>query len=291
MKYLSDPDAFEREINRSGLHFRSARLDTLVDAIRAYKRDPVYARREAIATALSAWKTRDPKEFGNRGATIEKDLLVDLSEAKVLLGGAGRIKLVDPSDNPKYEPWLWNQDRIRYSTNCYAYACNDSMGHPFNGKPQPGQLAQFALGKRKPAHGLVEAGPGAKVTDAKAHPLPSSEVRFGVLLDDTLRAHSLISILRTPEQRVSNQAGYYLIALVVDQDRDYHWYRQDNTGFWSHKPGHGEATNLDASGAVITDPQACDMSYPVTGIMYRFVCYYYCPRGGVRTGSRGNAAP
>lgn len=56
----------------------------------------------------------------------------------------------------------------------------------------------------------------------------------------------------------------YVVALVVDDKgdaRDYHWYRQNPDGTWSHKPGWGLVTNKDAGGNVITDPQNANRNY------------------------------
>ena len=54
------------------------------------------------------------------------------------------------------------------------------------------------------------------------------------------------------------------IALALDiksDDQDYHFYRLDNNGTWSHKPGSTNATNLDANGDIIIDPQKADRDY------------------------------
>src|SRR5205085_1582186 len=51
--------------------------------------------------------------------------------------------------------------------------------------------------------------------------------------------------------------GWY-VALVIWPGRDYHWYRQDKVGCWSHKPGRTPAINTDNSGHAITNPQTCD---------------------------------
>ena len=48
---------------------------------------------------------------------------------------------------------------------------------------------------------------------------------------------------------------------------DYHWYRLDNTGRWSHKPGQTRATNLDNSKRPINDPRRADLG------TYEFVCF------------------
>lgn len=49
--------------------------------------------------------------------------------------------------------------------------------------------------------------------------------------------------------------------LVVDDEifpGDYHFYRQNPDGTWSHKQGcGGKATNLDGNGNVINDPETC----------------------------------
>jgi hypothetical protein len=55
---------------------------------------------------------------------------------------------------------------------------------------------------------------------------------------------------------------------------DYHWYRQDLNGKWSHKMGGTEATDRDASGNVIVDMESAD-----TGL-YSIRCGYLCTCAG-----------
>jgi hypothetical protein len=80
--------------------------------------------------------------------------------------------------------------------------------------------------------------------------------------------------------------GYHPVALVVDPGGDYHWYRQDSHGLWSHKPGNTPANNVDASGNLITNPETADRNYiPTGGWNYSVFCgYFYVPAGGIRTG-------
>ncbi len=60
--------------------------------------------------------------------------------------------------------------------------------------------------------------------------------------------------------------GYHRIQGFVDpQNGDYHWYRQDADLTWSQKHGNGYATNLDASGHVITNPVFADNNYSRPG--------------------------
>jgi len=37
--------------------------------------------------------------------------------------------------------------------------------------------------------------------------------------------------------------GSFKVALVIDPGIDYHWYRQNSDGTWSHKPGGGCVRN------------------------------------------------
>lgn len=62
--------------------------------------------------------------------------------------------------------------------------------------------------------------------------------------------------------------GYYSVYLVVDNCIDYHWYRQDKGGYWSHKPGRTPVKNLDASGKMIKNPAKADVgNYKDGGIL------------------------
>lgn len=44
------------------------------------------------------------------------------------------------------------------------------------------------------------------------------------------------------------------MALALDPYKDYHWYRQNSDGTWSHKVGDHPVTNLDTDQVVIWDP-------------------------------------
>ena len=59
--------------------------------------------------------------------------------------------------------------------------------------------------------------------------------------------------------------GTYKVALVAGIDSygrlDYHWYRQDSDGLWSHKRGTTSITRLDNSGDLIVDPQTADRDF------------------------------
>ena len=53
----------------------------------------------------------------------------------------------------------------------------------------------------------------------------------------------------------------YRVALAFDlrEDyNDYHWYRQNPDGTWSHKPSNGEVRDFDFDGNPILDPEFCN---------------------------------
>ena len=73
--------------------------------------------------------------------------------------------------------------------------------------------------------------------------------------------------------------GTYKVALVVSDD-DYHWYRQDSDGLWSHKPGITPVTRLDENQHYIIDPQIADRGSYTSFLGYFAVspwnnCYSY----------------
>ncbi|MFA4845360.1 MAG: hypothetical protein WC654_02270 [Patescibacteria group bacterium] len=71
--------------------------------------------------------------------------------------------------------------------------------------------------------------------------------------------------------------GYYLSALFFAMNEyDFHWYRKDDDGFWSHKNGWHPVKETDDAGNHISDPRTCAHSeYPIFG------GYFLAPRDGV----------
>ena len=137
---------------------------------------------------------------------------------------------------PKYKPGKWNNDpNDKANNNCYNYATDSKTG----------TFAQPGRGSGKPYTSLT----GPAVRDAA--------VRDG---------------LKVVTKPTSVKKGECLVALVVWPGKDFHWYRRDANGKWSHKPGSTAATNKDNSGKVIKDPRTADIG------MYKFVTFMsYCP--------------
>jgi hypothetical protein len=86
--------------------------------------------------------------------------------------------------------------------------------------------------------------------------------------------------------------GSSKIALVVDEDQDYHFLRQDSDGWWSQKGGAKPVTKLDAGGHPIWDPQLADNNWTNEhGVLnYDIFCGYLCVPRNVKQHKVGNIA-
>ncbi|MGE5557150.1 MAG: hypothetical protein ACM3WV_00915 [Bacillota bacterium] len=127
-------------------------------------------------------------------------------------------------DTPYYEPDFWNDGAmIQYMNNCYNYGCNKVT----NTYAQPGRKSGY---------------------EPYPYDITYEHVR-NAALSDGLEIGSAGGAL---------PAGKSRAALAINPGIDYHWYRQDRDGKWSHKPGGGQATNLDNSGQIIINPQTAN---------------------------------
>lgn len=187
-----------------------------------------------------------------------------------------------------YNPSLWNSESIMPNSNCYNYALNICCSVPGSDYYflQPGVAT-----KQKPFR-LTQNGTYNNL------PLFYSQLLSGAEIEE-------LAILDADEFGITFEAigkndtcpyGTYKVALVIDSyddpayenyiklengtiyieipDTDYHWYRQNPDGTWSHKRGDSYATNLDASENIIYDPQICDRNYG-DGLNYSIFVGYY----------------
>lgn len=143
-------------------------------------------------------------------------------------------------DAPLYEPAKWSVSTVQFTNNCYNYANN----RPDGNLAQPGH-----------AHGI------------EIRSSSCDEVQNAALADGL----SLVKDTNTPRARGE---GWY-VALALAPGEDYHWYRQDADGCWSHKIDKLEVIDTDESGALIINPEACDR-----GVYTKF-CHYMVTGNGV----------
>jgi len=109
------------------------------------------------------------------------------------------------------------------------------------------------------------AQPG-KAHGAQAHNMNCQDVDTGALADGLKKAIEK-----------ECKGCTHLVALVIDPGRDFHWYRLNDDGYWSHKPADTPATDLDASDNKITNPETADRDHTADyGVNYTIFCGYYC---------------
>ena len=88
--------------------------------------------------------------------------------------------------------------------------------------------------------------------------------------------------------------GFSKAAGVVDRGTDYHWYRQDRDGMWSHKDGSNKVKRYDALKRPIVNPELASRNYRWQGsnLNYEDFCGFYCvPRDKPIVLGRGANAP
>lgn len=124
---------------------------------------------------------------------------------------------------PEFDPSRWNDGgSVQRNNNCFNYACD------------------------------VQSGTFAQPGTASGHPFTNTncaEVGAGALSDGLVSA----SCDDAECADCCHQA-----ALVTWPGIDFHWFRRDRSGKWSHKPGQTRARDVDNSGNPITDPRAAD---------------------------------
>jgi hypothetical protein len=163
---------------------------------------------------------------------------------------------------PKYEPSRWNDRREICAThNCFMYAMNiqdpnqikDCLADPTCDLPfhQPGSISGY---------------PKFNDTDPKS--CPNMIARL-IADNPTIKPSSFE--LRCPR-------GTSKIALIVDEDQDYHFLRQDSDSYFSQKSGSLPVTNLDALGHEIFDVQLANHNWSRRGdpLVYDRFCGYFC---------------
>jgi len=139
---------------------------------------------------------------------------------------------------PPYSPAYWNDGgTIQYNNNCYNYGNNKKT----NTFAQPGRAA------------------GAMYASLTCNAVYNAAIADGL---ESVPASGIC-----PDEKDK-------VALVVDPGTDYHWYRLDSGGMWSHKPGGTMATNLDNSGNPIGNPETADRCGG--WLCYTDFCGYLC---------------
>jgi hypothetical protein len=151
---------------------------------------------------------------------------------------------------------------IQATHNCWAYGM-DVL--------DPAQLTQ-CIGKPKSCR-LMYHQPG------------STQNLSSALHADTGRQCSVVERLMLADESELQRTTFEAkcpkdsskIAMVVDPGDDYHFYRQDSNGLWSHKDGANPVKRYDAEKQFIWDPRTAGRDYrPRSYLNYKNFCGFYC---------------
>jgi hypothetical protein len=127
---------------------------------------------------------------------------------------------------PLYEPQWWSDlasgGTRQINNNCYNYACDIR-------------------------------------TDSFAQPGHAANAMYTTLTCAALRTAAHADALsETKMTTIACPAEGHLVALVIWPNVDFHFYRMNRDGLWSHKPGGMPVTNVDNSNRAIPDPRTAD---------------------------------
>lgn len=140
---------------------------------------------------------------------------------------------------PAWNPEAWKENK-KYN-NCYAYAVNDHKDRERMRKPTPG-------------------------TNRDSY--SCSEIMEGLYRD-------ISNIYPTTFNCKCNYGYSKIYAAVSDgDDNDFHFWRLDNDGNWSHKLGSNDPSRNDAKGIPITNPEQSDKDFGDHN--YTYGCGFFC---------------
>ena len=158
-----------------------------------------------------------------------------------------------------YNPTYWNNNATtKNNNNCYNYAMNTVT----NTYAQPG----------KATYGTT-CNSCCWSTDGYVANLALADL-----------ATSSMGLSKTTSAASCPSGQTKIMLAVSTTNQDYHWYRHDVGGGWSHKMGGTEATNQTyyGSGVVITSPDAAAYA-----IGYNSFHQYFCYCGSSTQGGAG----
>ena len=212
---------------------------------------------------------------------------------------------LDDPGHPVYEPEIWNANEfIRKSHNCYSYALNiidaDLANrckliinkNTRNNRSNRGNRNRSNRGNRNHSNRVNRNRSNkrnGRGTNNRKKPKTKNKKRDCALLKPqpgaysktikkgkynckkvTLRMFSDNPVMKPTLKHELCPNDHYLIALACIPDgSDYHFYRQDASGLWSHKTGGNPARNVDENNNIIYDPETADRG------RYKIFCGYF----------------
>lgn len=165
---------------------------------------------------------------------------------------------------------LINQNKITSShyecmnnNNCYSYAFNN-IHKKYKDKPQPGSYSNIKQVERN-----------------------NKEYKCKNFIHRVLSDYPQSRFLSVDDYKSGSRCkdNEYTIFLALDNEgisTDYHFYKENEDGYWSHKPGLNNITYIDDSGHAIKNPLYADRDYENSDINnenkynYKVSCGFFC---------------
>lgn len=135
----------------------------------------------------------------------------------------------------KFDFIFWHEDKKRLTANCYLYSLNT-----------------YADGVNYQSVGYASQGKIPTMADVYAN--------FDKYLKEDAPHFNNKIIVRTTATAKPGY-GQYKIVGVMCKGWDFHFYRQDSDGYWSHKMGYNDISQYDAAGIKILNPANCNRNY------------------------------
>ena len=138
---------------------------------------------------------------------------------------------------PKYEPDKWNTEEYLNYTNCYAYAF-DMMENPITGEKFPKKGLQLGM-----LSGEFDYENLTVLDIHRLNLLLSGTPAGNAFLVDTISRDMETVGIQFQEYSEGMEGGYKVALFVNPDEKDIHWYRENEDGSWSHKLGNSNVTN------------------------------------------------
>lgn len=152
-------------------------------------------------------------------------------------------------DEPSFDSARWNSKRnIRRTHNCYAYMF-DIINEKFDRKPQPGYHSGYLH-------------------------MSDDDLRSCDKLMERVQADNPSIIASSFDSRCPQGYRKGYAAIDSSNDPDYHFYRLDEDGTWSHKPGATKARTENFDGKIILRPD--EARRESNSHSYNKSCGYFC---------------
>jgi len=148
----------------------------------------------------------------------------------------------------EHVPEKWKKCSIRENTNCYAYA----LDLPIDPKTE----RRFISWEHIQPGNICNRKGKVIFWDSIIRKLDKKGIKY-FISEFRKDCKYLGYEVRKSSYKESRRGDWWKVALCFDKE-DYHWYRQNDDGTWSHKMGMAEASNKDKKDKVITNPETCN---------------------------------